>query len=99
MIGASQEGFAAGLGHGIADLGGVGCDHDRAAIGLDGPAPDMHDHRLAGDIRQGLIGEPCGFEPRRYNDQTRRHDLASVARDPVPATAGTRSNVSVATSG
>ena len=39
------------------DLGRVGRHHDAADIRLDRPAPDMNDHRLAGDVGKRLAGE------------------------------------------
>ncbi len=51
-------------------------DDDRPEAGLHGAAPDVHDHRLAGDLGQRLVGQPRGGEPGGDDDDGmhgRRH--------------------------
>ena len=59
VIGARHQGFAAGKPHRLADGLVVGDHHHRPAFGLDGAAPDMDDHGLAGDVGERLVRQPC----------------------------------------
>ena len=49
--------------------GRIGGHRDRADSGLDGPAPDMDDHGLAGDVGQGLVGQAGGGQAGGDEDE------------------------------
>ncbi len=84
MVRARHQRLAARLQNGVAHGLRVGRHQHRAAIGLNRAPPDMHDHRLPADIGQGLVGEPCRFEPGGYNDEAGHHDLRQLAREIFP---------------
>ena len=66
VVGARHDRLAAGLANGRNDRFVVG-RHDHAAhLGCHGALPHVHDHRLAADVGQRLVGQPastaCGPE-------------------------------------
>ena len=61
-----HDGASAGALDRLGDLAVAAGDDDRAAIGGDRQAPDMHDHRRPGDLGQRLARQPARGEPRRY---------------------------------
>ena len=73
VIGPRHQGLTAGEQDRVAHRLGVGGNHHRPAIGLDRAAPDMHDHRLAGDIGERLVGEPGRFQSCRDDDKAVGH--------------------------
>jgi hypothetical protein len=73
VIGAGQDRLPAGLPHRLANRLGIGSDHDRAAISLNGPAPNMHDHGLPGDVGERLVGQSRCLQSGGDNEQGFRH--------------------------
>jgi hypothetical protein len=73
MIGAGDDGLSACRLDGVRDLLRIGRDDHLAGVGLDRPASDMHDHRLAGDVGEGLARQPRCADSRRNDDQRSCH--------------------------
>ena len=65
--------LASGRPHGLGDLRRVGGDSHRADPRLDGPAPDMRDHRFARDIGEGLVGQAGGAQAGGDEDERIGH--------------------------
>jgi hypothetical protein len=64
VVGAGHHGLPAGAGHGLGDGGRVGGDRHGADAGLHGAAPHMHDHGLARDVGERLVGQARRAEAR-----------------------------------
>src|SRR5581483_6667762 len=77
VIGPCHQGLTASTQDRIAHRLCIGCDHDRPATRLGRAAPDMHDHRLAGNVGKRLVRKPCRFQSGRYNDKAICHERGS----------------------
>ena len=79
MIGPSQHRSPAGFIHNAHHFRRVGGDHHRSDLGGLRAAQNMHDHRLAGDIGEGLARQPGRGHAGGNEDEDISH------REPVRA--------------
>jgi len=73
VVGAGEHRLPAGARHRLGDGRRVRGHGDRAEAGLDGAAPDMHDHGLAADIGERLVGQARRGKARGDEDDRVGH--------------------------
>lgn len=73
VIRTCHQGFTARTAYSVADRFSVADDHNGAAIGFDGAAPDMDDHGLASDVGERFVRKPRSLQSGRDDNQIGRH--------------------------